>query len=101
MRWRIPTLLQRAARFVTARTQHSRSTNLMLSIRNTVALLVVGIAAVCAQAQEAAEYVGSETCQACHEDIHAAFQKDPHAVVDLDKKRGRATHACESCHGPA
>ena len=80
--------------------QHSRSTSRMRSIRTTVALLVLGIAAVPTEAQQA-EYVGSETCQACHEDIHAAFQKDPHAVVDVDKKRGRATQACESCHGPA
>lgn len=46
-------------------------------------------------------YVGSETCQACHEDIFTAFQKDPHHRVDSDKKRGWETRACESCHGPA
>ncbi len=47
------------------------------------------------------EFVGSETCQACHEDIFNAFQKDPHKAVDFDKKRGHENHACESCHGPA
>jgi len=46
-------------------------------------------------------YVGSDTCQACHEDIFNAFQKDPHKAVDSDKKRGRENHACEGCHGPA
>src|SRR5579862_8134401 len=35
-----------------------------------------------------ATYVGSETCQACHEDIFNAFQKNPHHVVETDKKRG-------------
>jgi DmsE family decaheme c-type cytochrome len=45
-------------------------------------------------------YVGSDTCQACHEDIFSAFQKDPHKAVDFDKKRGWETHACEGCHGP-
>jgi DmsE family decaheme c-type cytochrome len=46
-------------------------------------------------------YVGSEVCQACHEDIFNAFQKDPHKAVDFDKKRGYEDHACEGCHGPA
>ena len=48
-----------------------------------------------------AEYVGSETCQACHEDIYKAFQKNPHHAVETDKKRGWENRACESCHGPA
>ena len=47
-----------------------------------------------------AEYVGSETCGSCHEDISKAFQKNPHHVVETDKKRGFDTKACESCHGP-
>ena len=45
-------------------------------------------------------YVGSETCQVCHEDIYKAFQKNPHIAVEKDKKRGWETRACESCHGP-
>jgi DmsE family decaheme c-type cytochrome len=47
-----------------------------------------------------AEYVGSETCQGCHEDIFNAFKKNPHHLVETDKKRGWETKACESCHGP-
>jgi DmsE family decaheme c-type cytochrome len=47
-----------------------------------------------------AEYVGSDTCQACHEDIFNAFQKNPHHQVETDKKRGFDGKACESCHGP-
>jgi DmsE family decaheme c-type cytochrome len=47
-----------------------------------------------------AEYVGSSTCQGCHEDIFNAFQKNPHEIVETDKKRGWETKACESCHGP-
>jgi len=46
------------------------------------------------------EYVGSATCQGCHEDIFNAFQKNPHQVVETSKKRGFETKACESCHGP-
>src|ERR1039458_7142763 len=47
-----------------------------------------------------AEFVGSTTCQMCHEDIFNAFQKNPHQLVETDKKRGWDTKACESCHGP-
>jgi hypothetical protein len=47
-----------------------------------------------------AEYVGSTTCQSCHEDIFNAFQKNPHQSVETGKKRGWETKACESCHGP-
>ncbi len=47
-----------------------------------------------------ATYVGSETCQTCHEDIFKAFQKNPHHLVETDKKYGHTTQACEACHGP-
>jgi DmsE family decaheme c-type cytochrome len=48
-----------------------------------------------------ATYVGSQTCQPCHEDIYNAFGKSPHAIVETEKKRGWDGKACESCHGPA
>ncbi len=41
-----------------------------------------------------ATYMGSETCQACHEDIFKAFQQNPHHEVDTDKKRGFENNAC-------
>ncbi len=42
------------------------------------------------------EYVGSETCAACHDEIAAAFARTPHARSPYwDEERG-----CESCHGP-
>ncbi|HTM51297.1 MAG TPA: DmsE family decaheme c-type cytochrome [Bryobacteraceae bacterium] len=53
-----------------------------------------------AASQTAAAYVGSEVCQACHEDIFNAIQKSPHAIVGADKKRGWDGKTCESCHGP-
>ncbi len=53
-----------------------------------------------AEEAKPAEYVGSETCQACHEDVFKAFQKNPHHRVENDKKRGWEGKACESCHGP-
>lgn len=52
------------------------------------------------QPSKPAEYVGSDTCAGCHEDISNAFQKNPHAIVSTDKKRGWEGKACESCHGP-
>src|SRR5437763_8273177 len=48
-----------------------------------------------------AEYIGSEMCAACHEDISKAFAKNPHHIVETDKRRGFDTKACESCHRPA
>jgi DmsE family decaheme c-type cytochrome len=53
-----------------------------------------------AEAAKPAEYVGSTTCQGCHEDIFNAFQKSPHQRVDSAKKYRFETRACESCHGP-
>jgi len=47
-----------------------------------------------------AQYVGSETCQPCHEDIYNAFQKSPHKAVDTQKRHGWEAKACEACHGP-
>jgi DmsE family decaheme c-type cytochrome len=47
-----------------------------------------------------AEFIGSEMCGSCHEDIAKAFAKNPHHAVETDKKRGFETKACESCHGP-
>src|ERR1019366_10006958 len=51
-------------------------------------------------ATQPAEYVGSQACQMCHEDISNAFQKNPHHQVETGNQNGWATRACESCHGP-
>src|SRR5258708_206116 len=45
-------------------------------------------------------YVGSEVCQACHEDLFNAIKKGPHGGVETDKRRGWDGKTCESCHGP-
>jgi len=67
------------------------------------ALLFLAVAA--AQEQPGAPalpagFAGSQACQVCHEDIFKAFQKNPHQLVETDKKRGWENRACESCHGP-
>ena len=63
-------------------------------------LLLLLVPARAQEKAKPAEYVGSETCQLCHEDIAKAFQKSPHELVETDKKYGHVKNACESCHGP-
>lgn len=46
------------------------------------------------------EYVGSQMCQTCHEDIYNNYRKSAHTFVETDKRGGWAEHGCESCHGP-
>ncbi len=44
-----------------------------------------------------AEYVGTDTCKTCHEDLFTkGFQATPHS--NLLKLAGK--HGCEDCHGP-
>lgn len=47
-----------------------------------------------------AQYVGSETCKACHEDIYNGWEKTPHWKTTLDTRGGPSHQGCESCHGP-
>ena len=51
-------------------------------------------------AKPKADYIGSETCQGCHEEVAKAFLKNPHQLLEKDKQRGWEAKACESCHGP-
>jgi DmsE family decaheme c-type cytochrome len=46
------------------------------------------------------DYVGSETCKTCHEDIYNSWEKTPHWKTTLDTKGGPSHQGCESCHGP-
>jgi DmsE family decaheme c-type cytochrome len=42
------------------------------------------------------DYVGSDTCKTCHEDIYTkGFDHTPHFKTTLN-----GGHGCESCHGP-
>jgi len=46
--------------------------------------------------KDAAQYVGSETCKNCHEDVYQKqFANTPHFKTTLNGGQG-----CESCHGP-
>jgi hypothetical protein len=50
---------------------------------------------------EKPEFAGSETCQACHEEIYNSWAKSPHHIVEITPKRGYKGRGCESCHGMA
>ncbi|MFQ6108486.1 MAG: DmsE family decaheme c-type cytochrome [Candidatus Aminicenantales bacterium] len=51
-----------------------------------------------AQAQEA-QYVGSDTCLDCHDDIYNRIIRTPHFSASLQKAETRV-ESCEACHGP-
>src|SRR5215468_7731235 len=49
---------------------------------------------------DADDYVGTETCKACHEDQYNAFARTKHAgLADLKSWKDKV-QGCESCHGP-
>lgn len=47
-----------------------------------------------------AEYAGSETCKACHEEIFNNLQKTPHFAIETGARWHWKERSCESCHGP-
>ena len=47
-----------------------------------------------------AQYLGSETCKTCHEDVYNSWEKTPHWKTTLDTKGGPSHQGCEGCHGP-
>lgn len=54
-----------------------------------------------AKAQEkavAGEFVGSETCATCHDEVSKSFAGNPHTKIALE--HGKAGVTCEGCHGP-
>jgi DmsE family decaheme c-type cytochrome len=50
-----------------------------------------------AQAVQAGEYIGEDTCLACHED--RSYRGTMHALA-FNERTPAANHGCESCHGP-
>jgi predicted CXXCH cytochrome family protein len=47
-----------------------------------------------------AEYVGSESCGACHEKEHKEFLKSTHSRISIASEDVKM-QGCEMCHGPA
>jgi DmsE family decaheme c-type cytochrome len=52
------------------------------------------------QTSNPADYVGADTCKACHEDLYNSWAKTPHWKTTLDTKGGPSHQGCEGCHGP-
>lgn len=46
------------------------------------------------------DYVGSETCKACHEDQFKSFSSTKHAKLSEVASWKDKAQGCESCHGP-
>ncbi len=77
----------------------------------TVALLLLGLGQTAAAKQDkpakpdpqskvdASQYVGSDTCKTCHEDIYKNFETTAHYRT-LTTNWGPDRKGCESCHGP-
>lgn len=51
-----------------------------------------------ASSAPASQYVGSETCKGCHEDVYKSFENTLH--VQTFKTKDTAHQGCEGCHGP-
>jgi len=49
---------------------------------------------------EDSQYVGSDTCKTCHEEIYNSWAKTPHWKTTLNKAGGPSKQRCEGCHGP-
>jgi DmsE family decaheme c-type cytochrome len=48
----------------------------------------------------ASDYVGSDTCKTCHEDLAKNFEHTAHFATTMDKKAAPDHQGCEACHGP-
>lgn len=49
---------------------------------------------------DALQYVGSDTCKTCHEDVGKGFEQGPHWKTNMSKHQGPQWQGCEACHGP-
>src|SRR5262245_19237578 len=58
-----------------------------------------GTKAVSPPSGEPEDYVGSETCKACHDEVFASFSKTIHSHLAGAGWNGERS-GCESCHGP-
>jgi DmsE family decaheme c-type cytochrome len=73
-----------------------------LSLLPLIAMLLLASGRSLAAAQDAkhpaSEFVGSETCATCHEDVAKKLGDNPHSRIE--QMHGKAGATCESCHGP-
>lgn len=59
-----------------------------------------GVYAEESEKMEGAEYVGTETCAACHEKENREFQLSSHARTIVETDDETVVQGCETCHGP-
>jgi len=52
------------------------------------------------QTKDSGQYVGSETCKGCHEDIYKAMERTPHYKMGFQPGAPGKGVNCEACHGP-
>lgn len=79
-------------------------------VKATAALLLLFTSPLLAAAQQennaalstpdTTQYVGTDTCKTCHEDLVKQFEQTAHFASVLNKKADAAHQGCESCHGP-
>ena len=50
--------------------------------------------------KDGAEYIGTETCTACHEAEHKEFVLSTHSRISFNEDDGVEVQGCEICHGP-
>ncbi len=51
-------------------------------------------------AADTSDYVGAETCKACHQPMFESYEKTPHWKTMNDTRGGPPKPGCEGCHGP-
>ncbi len=51
-------------------------------------------------AADASDYVGTETCKSCHQNMYDNYEKTPHWKTMNDTHGGPSKQGCEGCHGP-
>ncbi|MGA8866587.1 MAG: DmsE family decaheme c-type cytochrome [Candidatus Sulfotelmatobacter sp.] len=49
---------------------------------------------------DVSQYVGSDTCKTCHEDLYNSWAKTAHWKTSLNQEGGPSKQGCEGCHGP-
>ncbi len=64
-----------------------------------IAVLAASGLSLQAETPQGAEYVGSQVCSSCHEEVANQFIRSVHARLDSFELSGSVT-GCESCHGP-
>ncbi|MFZ3216475.1 MAG: cytochrome c3 family protein, partial [Candidatus Acidiferrales bacterium] len=56
-------------------------------------------AATASSDSQQAQFVGAQTCKACHAALYNGWEKSPHWKQTY-QEGGIAKHGCEDCHGP-